>query len=127
LHPAQAEELVHRYGTNVDAVFEYVRTGEKEARELGLSLHMYAQVRYGMDAEAVQSPADFFVRRTGALYFDIASVRQWREPVCDMMQQYLGWDAGRRSECSAELDALLRAAVEPLSEGADEAVAHSRV
>jgi glycerol-3-phosphate dehydrogenase len=125
--PAQAEELVHRYGTNVAEVFAYVRTDAQEADELGLSPHVYAQVRYGMDAEAVQTPADFFVRRTGALYFDIASVRRWREPVCELMHRYMKWDTARRAACSEELDRLLQAAVEPLQAATGTAVSQGRV
>ncbi len=34
----------------------------------------------------VQDPMDFFIRRTGRLYFDIDSVRQFMEPVLQEFQ-----------------------------------------
>ncbi|WP_396638641.1 glycerol-3-phosphate dehydrogenase C-terminal domain-containing protein [Maribacter sp. R77961] len=39
-----------------------------------------------MAYEMVQDPMDFFIRRTGRLYFDIDSVRQFMEPVLQEFQ-----------------------------------------
>ena len=40
-----------------------------------------AELRFGIDYEMVQNPMDFFIRRTGRLYFDIDSVRDLIEPI----------------------------------------------
>ena len=42
-----------------------------------------AELRFGIDYEMVQNPMDFFIRRTGRLYFDIDSVRKLMEPILD--------------------------------------------
>jgi glycerol-3-phosphate dehydrogenase len=53
------------------------------------------------------SPADFFVRRTGALYFNIDCVRKWREPVLGYMAQYFGWSPETAVAYKEEMERLL--------------------
>ncbi|SIS39782.1 homodimeric glycerol 3-phosphate dehydrogenase (quinone) [Zobellia uliginosa] len=42
-----------------------------------------AELRFCIDYEMVQNPMDFFIRRTGRLYFDIDSVRTLMEPILE--------------------------------------------
>jgi glycerol-3-phosphate dehydrogenase len=42
--------------------------------------------------------ADFFVRRTGLVYFDVARVRQWKHVVAERCAVLLQWPAGRVAE-----------------------------
>lgn len=90
----EADRLAHRYGTNIDIVYDLIRNGREEAQMNGLSLETYGALRYGIDFEAVVTPSDFFVRRTGALYFDIHWVRRWQDAVIQYMsRQFDGSDA----------------------------------
>jgi glycerol-3-phosphate dehydrogenase len=41
----------------------------------------------------VQNPLDFFIRRTGRLYFDIKSVEQLKEPVLKEFSTIFSWNS----------------------------------
>lgn len=67
-----------------------------------------AELRFGIDYEMVQNPMDFFIRRTGRLYFDIDSIRLLMEPILQEFKaiykvddaQILAW----RETLQAELE-----------------------
>ncbi|RIV70831.1 glycerol-3-phosphate dehydrogenase C-terminal domain-containing protein [Flagellimonas aequoris] len=46
-----------------------------------------AEAQFTIAHEMVLNPLDFFIRRTGRLYFDIDSVRNFMEPVFDEFQK----------------------------------------
>jgi len=50
---------------------------------------------------------DFFVRRTGRLYFDINSIPIIRDAVLADLQNYLGWDDNRLAKEVANLEELI--------------------
>jgi glycerol-3-phosphate dehydrogenase len=45
-----------------------------------------AELHYGINYELITSPMDFFIRRTGRLYFDIESVTYLLDPILDEFQ-----------------------------------------
>lgn len=106
----QALVLIQRYGSNVDAVFlayeEALATDQMDA-------YVYACLRYALEDEMVFKPTDFFVRRTGALFFHIDWVKENRAAVLDMMAAELNWTPRQQKEFSNELDILLFEAVYP--------------
>lgn len=70
--------LVTNYGKQTETILEtYVKLKDKSkaVRLINAELH------FGIAYEMVQNPMDFFVRRTGRLYFDIESVTTFMEPV----------------------------------------------
>lgn len=66
---------------------------------------------YAIEEETAAKPVDFFIRRTGALFFDIAWVRQWKEPVVSFMAEQLGYSEEQVREYAEELELELKAAV----------------
>lgn len=114
LAPEEASRLVHRYGTNVDIVYDIVRSRTEEARVHGLSLEVFAALVYGIEHEAVLTPSDFFIRRTGSLYFDIHWLRRWQDPVIDAMSTWLQWDPERRTGLQEELASRVAEATEAI-------------
>jgi glycerol kinase len=56
----------------------------------------------------VNGLSDFFVRRTGRLYFDIESVHQFRHIVEEDLIKYLKWDEARCQRENQYLDMLLQ-------------------
>ncbi len=54
-----------------------------------------AELHYGIDYEMVQDPMDFFIRRTGRLYFNIDSVRVFMDSVIQEMKHIFKWDNAR--------------------------------
>ncbi|UZO81442.1 glycerol kinase GlpK [Aquimarina sp. ERC-38] len=67
-----------------------------------------AEVWYGVHHEMVNSLSDFFVRRTGRLYFDIHSVYDFRQLVQEDLIKYLGWDEQCLKDENEYLDLLLQ-------------------
>ena len=51
-----------------------------------------AELRFGVDYEMVQNPMDFFIRRTGRLYFNIDSVRHLMEPILEEFKSIFNVD-----------------------------------
>ena len=49
-----------------------------------------AELHFGVLHEMVQNPMDFFIRRTGRLYFDILTIREYLHPVASECGQLLG-------------------------------------
>ncbi|WNR47156.1 glycerol-3-phosphate dehydrogenase/oxidase [Paenibacillus roseipurpureus] len=110
----EAMLLAQRYGSNVDRVFALLEQHGGEAGRRGLPPAVLAALVYAVECEMVVKPADFFIRRTGALFFDIAWARQWKAPAAAFLAERFGWDEAQATAYAAELDRLLDEAVNPL-------------
>jgi glycerol-3-phosphate dehydrogenase len=113
---AEAKFLTERYGSNVDALFQLAEEARERLGKYGLPLPVAVQLMYAIDGEMAVKPADFFIRRTGDLFFNIAAVRKWKEPVTAAMAEMLGWSDDERASYAAELERQLAEAVEPQQE-----------
>ncbi|TYR79045.1 glycerol-3-phosphate dehydrogenase/oxidase [Priestia megaterium] len=111
-----AEKLTKRYGSNIDVVYGYMKDETVKMKESNLPASVFLQVQYGIQEEMVSKPVDFFIRRTGALFFDIQWVRRWKEPVINYMAKELKWTAEQTTEYSLELEQRLHEAVVPSDE-----------
>src|SRR5690625_4012755 len=67
-----ASQLVQRYGSNIDKLYQIFIDNIKNAIKAKIDPVVLAELIYAMDYEAAYKPVDFFIRRTGALFFDIA-------------------------------------------------------
>ena len=95
------------YGTNTDLIIEL----EKELLiELDLPLPIKLTLHYGMKYEMVLTPTDYFARRTGAIYFDIAWVQNWKEPVIAYMDRFFNWTPERKKQVTEELELRIQEA-----------------
>ena len=107
----EAERLARRYGSNAPRVFALAgESGEFAARH-GLPLALAAELRYAVLAEMAATPADFWIRRTGRLYFDRPGVLRWKDAAGAAMAELLGWTAEERGGHDRELERLLAEAV----------------
>lgn len=116
LNAEQAEKLVRRYGSNVDQLFELVTRYGGAATSSGLPVDLYAAVLYSIQEEMTVTPVDFFVRRTGALFFDINQVQQWKSPVIELMASTLNWSLKEKEMYTEQLEKHLHDAVVPSNE-----------
>ena len=92
--------LVTNYGKQTETILDTytsLKDGDKYVRMAKAELH------FGIDYERVQSPDDFFVRRTGRLYFDIDSVRTLMEPILDEFKVIFKVDTAKIDVWRAEL------------------------
>ena len=75
--------LVTNYGKQTATILEIYDTLKDENKTVRL---IKAELHFGIKFEMVQNPMDFFIRRTGRLYFDIESVRTMMEPVLEVFK-----------------------------------------
>nr|WP_090586387.1 MULTISPECIES: FAD-dependent oxidoreductase [unclassified Paenibacillus] len=110
----EAEQLARRYGSNIDRLYELAARHRQEAKRFGMPLAVAAMAIYAMEDELAVKPVDFFVRRTGALFFDIGWVHRHKQAVIACMADFLGWSQEETQQYSEELETQLRHAVTPL-------------
>jgi glycerol-3-phosphate dehydrogenase len=115
LTPEESLRLVKLYGSNVDEVFAWVGRGRQEAQHFGLLPAVYATVMYGIEQESVAKPVDYFIRRTGSMFFDINWVKEWKEPVLTLMKEKLGWSQSQMETYADELEEAIIIATETVN------------
>lgn len=116
-----SRKLAYRYGSNIDTLFDVMETQPEEASRSNLPLEVFAQIVYGMRSEMVVTPSDFFIRRTGSLYFDIDWVRRFKDDVVQYMADDLGWTETEKSSHASELQQRIEEATVPLEAAEKEA------
>lgn len=97
--------LVTNYGKQTETILETYAGLKDQDRYVRMAK---AELRFGIEYEMVQNPMDFFIRRTGRLYFDIDSVRSLMDPILEEFKssckvddaQLLAW----KEELNAELE-----------------------
>ncbi|MED2015764.1 aerobic glycerol-3-phosphate dehydrogenase [Bacillus wiedmannii] len=116
LTTAQAEEFAKFYGSNVDVLFDLAKKHKDEAKEYNMPLEVLIPLVYAMDYEMTAKPVDFFVRRRGAVFFNIHWVYEWKEAVINYMAAKLGWSKEEQMKYTAELEKALTDAVIPVDQ-----------
>ena len=97
--------LVTNYGKQTEIILDnYAKIVEKD-KYVRLAK---AELAFGIDYEMVQNPMDFFIRRTGRLYFDIDSIRTLMKPILKEFQNRFGVSDEIVQEWKASLEAELK-------------------
>ncbi len=104
LDPYYGWYLATVYGEQSQAVLD--KMSEFQSNNAAIALAR-AEAWFTTHHEMVNSASDFFVRRTGRLYFDIASIAEVRSFIMQDLQDYLAWEAERRLKEEEVLDMLL--------------------
>jgi glycerol kinase len=95
--------LTTNYGTQADLIL--LKMIEfSDVPEVSLAR---AEAWFGMHYEMVSSAEDFFVRRTGRLYFDIKSIAVIREKVMEDLKKTLEWNEERTALENKKMDELI--------------------
>jgi glycerol-3-phosphate dehydrogenase len=105
-----SEKLVRRYGSNVTVIHDLIRNGKGSNHSSELPSDLRAELVYAMEEEMAVKPVDFFMRRTGAVLFDIDWARRWKEAVIDFMADWLAYSDEQKREYTHELELELTAA-----------------
>lgn len=103
--PYNAWFLVTNYGIQTETILENYSKRKEEDKEVRMAL---AELQFGIDYEMVQNPMDFFIRRTGRLYFDIDSVRSLMEPVLEEFKKVFKVDDAQILNWKEELQAQIK-------------------
>jgi len=116
LDAALAERWARLYGSNVDRIFELAERRREGAEQSELPPEVLVPLLYAINYEMTVKPVDFFIRRTGALFFNIRWVHEWKQPVIEFMASAFGWTPEQREAYTQELDITLHQAVTPQTE-----------
>lgn len=101
--------LVTNYGKQTETILEYYSKRKEKDKATRLIL---SELEFGIAFEMVQNPMDFFIRRTGRLYFDIDSIRAYMKPILKEFKtaynaddaQILEWKETLQSELKEHSD-----------------------
>ena len=99
-----ATYLVHLYGKQADEIIRYAEKHIDVDAEINLAL---AELWFAVHQEMIVKATDFFVRRTGLLYFNIHRLSKIQEPVLRAMGQYLHWDEIRIEQERSAVESLI--------------------
>lgn len=96
--------LVTTYGKQTESILEMYSKikGDKSKERM-----IRAEAQFAIAHEMALNPLDFFIRRTGRLYFDIDSVRKYKKPVFEEFQKAYNYSEEEMEAFSKELDAQL--------------------
>ncbi|MGQ3388232.1 glycerol-3-phosphate dehydrogenase [Bacillus velezensis] len=111
-----AKQLAIRYGSNVENVFSRIEGLKDEAEKRQIPVRILAEAAYSIEEEMAATPADFFVRRTGRLFFDIKWVQTYKTAVIDYMSDRFQWNDETKEKHTEWLNTLLHDAVVPLEQ-----------
>lgn len=111
----EAEKLVQRYGTNIDDIYQCLKAIEHLNGNIPLSL--YAELLYSIYYEMVMTPCDFFIRRTGYLYFDMNKVEKYKDEVINIMSNIIGYSENEKLFYKIQLEQLIEEAKNPANKG----------
>ncbi|PBB06215.1 glycerol-3-phosphate dehydrogenase/oxidase [Salimicrobium humidisoli] len=114
LEKEEAERLVSFYGANVDKLYALYEENKVKAGEEEIDPVVFTQLIYALKEEQTYKPVDFFIRRTGALFFNINFVREHKDNVIRYMAKELEWTEDQTNEYKEELEQLLIEAVTPV-------------
>ncbi|MED1204052.1 glycerol-3-phosphate dehydrogenase/oxidase [Heyndrickxia acidicola] len=114
LEKEEALYLAAKYGSNIDQIYQFAEDYQNRQKEYNLPASVYAQVMYAIKCEMAAKPVDFFIRRTGALFFRINWVQQWKDSVIQLMAKELNWDDITAENYKKQLEKELADAITPV-------------
>ncbi len=84
------EHLVHVYGVQANDIVNKMEELTPDSESPFIAL-IRAELWWGIHHELVMNPMDFYIRRTGRLYFDIESVKLSLNTILADFQGYFNW------------------------------------
>jgi glycerol-3-phosphate dehydrogenase len=83
-----ASYLVSNYGRQCDPILEYLQKMDDPGTDVALAK---AELWFCIHHEMVISPVDFFVRRTGMLFFHMDRLPVLVQSIMEEFKQYFEW------------------------------------
>lgn len=99
-----AQSITAFYGTNTDVI---IKLRDKLLKEIELPLPIKLTLHYALEYEMIMTPVDFFMRRTGTIFFDINWVEKWKRPVIEYMRLFMDWSIEQQEIYTEELEARI--------------------
>lgn len=102
-----AAYLVHNYGKQTDIILD--KFDELKEKDIELRL-LKAEIWFTIQHEMTCTPTDFFMRRTGRLFFDKPSVDTYKNEVLKEFINYFNWSKEIALKHEEELNAKMNLA-----------------
>lgn len=102
-----AKYLVHNYGKQTDIILKKFDEFTDENQEEKL---IKAEVWFAINYEMACNPTDFFMRRTGRLFFDMPSVILYKNLVVQLFKEQFLWDEKTTEMHQSELENQIKMA-----------------
>ncbi len=99
-----AKYLVFNYGRQTDSILEKFEALNDTDHEIRLAK---AELWFTVNHEMVTSPLDFFVRRTGRLYFKIESITKIKTAILEEFKSIFNWNEQRLSTAKKALEMMM--------------------
>lgn len=96
--------IINKYGSNAPVIFDIAHS---QTTDTVLPLVLYSELVYAIQYEMVQHPTDFLIRRTGAMYFNIDLVQQYKDDIIDTMASLLDYDKATIESYRKELNSKI--------------------
>lgn len=106
LSPYYADYCVHLYGKQSDEILRKTRQIIEQGKNSEESL-LQAELDFTIQHEMVISASDFFVRRTGMLFFDMDRVNQYKDWVLTYLKDQFNWDTEKFNQEATSLNKLI--------------------
>ena len=103
------KKLFYRYGMNIDKISEKAFDYYTETRDTKFSW-LKAELFYSVNYESIVSLSDFFIRRTGMIFFYIDEIYEIFNIAADILAEFLNWDEQTKQKNIDELKAELKRA-----------------
>lgn len=114
LKEEEGRRLAQLYGSNVEILYKIASEYQKASGEKLLPAAIYAQLLYAIRYEMAVKPVDFFIRRTGSVFFDIKWAKKWKEPIVATMAEIFHWDEETKESYMEELEKEITDAERPV-------------
>jgi glycerol-3-phosphate dehydrogenase len=98
--------LVENYGGQTDMILQRFKDELRQEYDAELAL-LKAEAWFCVHHEMVTGLSDFFVRRTGLLYFEIRKVVHHKQAMALYLKDLLAWDSERLLDELKQLEALI--------------------
>ncbi len=105
------KKLFYRYGMNIDKVSEKAFGYYTETRKTVFSW-LKAELFYCVNYESITSLSDFFIRRTGMIFFYIDDIYNLLNDAADILSEFMNWDEKTKQKNIEDLKLELQRATE---------------
>ena len=102
-----AQYLVYNYGKQTDIILKkFDEFMDEDQQEKMIKSEVWFAINYEMAC----TPTDFFMRRTGRLFFDTPSVFLYKEYVLNKFKEHFSWDENTTQKSRKKLEEELKSA-----------------
>ncbi|WP_413375294.1 glycerol-3-phosphate dehydrogenase/oxidase [Alkalihalobacillus sp. 1P02AB] len=100
----EARQIVEKYGSNCNLIFELAKAHFWELERTGLPLAVSSTLLYSLEHEMAICPSDYYVRRSSLLLFDIGLVKKTKNRTLNWLGRKLNWTNEQKRNYTRDLD-----------------------